>query len=191
MAPGGVEPPHAGSKPAALSAELRGRYPPIVMASVEAGRPPLGGVAVWSAHRRVPRARGRSRRAPRRRRPRPRPRLPRLRRRAGLRARRVVRPRLLRDHRAGRAGGLSDRPVLGPTPGPLASGSGRPGTASRRSTTTGTCSSSRSSSSTSSRSRRSRWPTRNSAASSRRSSVSRATPQRSRSFGLPTVNSAP
>src|SRR6476620_4441337 len=25
MAPGGVEPPHAGSKPAALSAELRGR----------------------------------------------------------------------------------------------------------------------------------------------------------------------
>ena len=27
MAPGGVEPPHAGSKPAALSAELRGRVP--------------------------------------------------------------------------------------------------------------------------------------------------------------------
>jgi hypothetical protein len=25
MAPGGIEPPHAGSKPAALSTELRGR----------------------------------------------------------------------------------------------------------------------------------------------------------------------
>ena len=27
MAPGGIEPPHAGSKPAALSAELRGLAP--------------------------------------------------------------------------------------------------------------------------------------------------------------------
>jgi hypothetical protein len=44
MAPGGVEPPHADSKSAALSAELRGRRRPVCQAQpARPGEPPPGG----------------------------------------------------------------------------------------------------------------------------------------------------